>query len=106
MKYIENNTRIIETILGIVGGIFSLIACSFVLFFGSLGLGAFFTLGILGLIGSLMGIFAGVYVTVDNYLAGIFFFVAGILVIIGATFFGIPGMLLLFAAGFLALFRN
>ena len=106
MKYIENDSRIIESVLGITGGIISLIACSFVLFFGSLGFDALLSLGMLGIIGSLMGIYAGVYVRSDNLIAGLFFITAGVLVIIGATFFGIPGMLLLFAAGFLALFRN
>ncbi|WP_409199991.1 hypothetical protein [Methanobrevibacter sp. DSM 116169] len=106
MRYIKNSTRILETIIGIVGGLLSLIGCSFIVFIGSFASETTITLGILGLIGALLGIFASFYVNVDNYIAGFLFIIAAIMVIVGATFLGIPGMLLLLLAGLLSFIRN
>ncbi|MCC7553385.1 MAG: hypothetical protein KO202_02665 [Methanobacteriaceae archaeon] len=107
MEYINNNNpRILETIIGLVGGIIGLIASSFILFLGSFGSTFTVTLAILAIIGSFLGIFAAFYVRTNNVLAGIMFIIAAILVIIGATILGIPAMLLLLLAGFLSLFRN
>lgn len=103
MVKIGNGERTLETIIGLLGGIVSLIGCSIILFMGSFGLE---TNSSLGLIGSLMGIFAGFYVNINSFGAALFFFTAGFLVIVSATIFGIPGMLLLFAAGIITLYRN
>lgn len=102
MVKIGNGERTLETIIGLLGGIVSLIGCSIILFMGIF----VETNSSLGLIGSLMGIFAGFYVNINSFGAALFFFTAGFLVIVSTSIFGIPGMLLLFAAGIITLYRN
>ncbi|MDL2246651.1 hypothetical protein LJB96_03435 [Methanobrevibacter sp. OttesenSCG-928-K11] len=105
MRYVKTTSRILESIIGIFGGILGLIASSFILFIGSFGFDTTAILGILALIGSFLGIFASIYVNYDNHLGGVMLIISAFLVVIGATLLGIPGMLFLLIAGILALFR-
>jgi len=102
-----------EMILGIIGGIFGIIAGLAAVVIGGIGETFGFTkaselygLGALAIIASIIGIVGAVIVESKTRISGVLMIVAAVLGLIGVSFFYILPMILLGIAGILALLRK
>lgn len=96
---VNERSRTIELVLGIVGGIFGLLGGIFaLLFIPELGLSA--------ILASVVGIVGAVYITRNAKWGGIILIISSIWLLISISFFGVLGFILLLIAGFVAIFRK
>lgn len=98
-------SRMIELVLGILGGVFGLFGGVFALIFAAFApsVGG---LGISAVLASIVGIGGAVYVTKNSKYGGIILIVSAIWLLFSISAFGVLGSALLGIAGLLALLRK
>ncbi len=101
----ESTSRIVELVLGIIGGILGLLGGAFALVFSAFApsVGG---LGISAVLASIAGIVGAAYVMQNARVGGIILVVSALWLLISISAFGVPGAVLLGIAGLLALFRK
>lgn len=109
----KNITRTAEFVLGLLGGIFGLIAAVIALFIGGLGSALNLSgastisgLGFLAIVASIIGIVGAAIVKSKTKVAGILMIIAAVVGIVAVSMFYILPAILLAIAGILALVKK
>ncbi|MCK9151664.1 DUF4064 domain-containing protein [Methanobacterium alcaliphilum] len=103
---INETSRTIELVLGIVGGIFGLLGGIFAVLFGAIGSSEIMMLGMSAILASIVGTLATIYVTRNAKIGGIILIVSAVWLLISISLFGVLGSFLLGLSGILALIRK
>lgn len=108
--HVQNNvnetSRTIELVLGILGAVFGLFGAVFAIMFSAFGGSEILILGLSALIASIVGIIGSVYVKTNAKYGGIILIISAIWLLISISVFGIMGAIFLGIAGILALVRK
>jgi hypothetical protein len=101
----QQTSRILELVLGIIGGILGLLGGGFALIFSAFApsVGG---LGISAVLASIVGIVGAAYVMQNARYGGIILLVSAVWLLISISAFAVPGAVLLGIAGLLALLRK
>jgi len=102
----NETSRTIELVLGIIGGMFGLLGGIFAIFLGSIAGGEIVILGLSAVFASITGIIGAIYVTKNARIGGILLIISAIWLLISISLYEVLGAILLGIAGIVALLRK
>lgn len=103
---VNETSKTVELVLGILGAVFGLLGAVFAIMFSAFGGTDILILGISALMASIVGLIGSIYVKTNAKYGGIILIISAIWLLISISAFGIIGTIFLGIAGILALVRK